>query len=429
MKMLHQVSGRLMQVGFLILAVILCISGDKAFADAPRFNGGHAKYQLRTIQIPEESVFRDSIGNSMFDHNGEARLKFDWQTEQVSLQADYQLISLQGDSVSLYERLPGRVLLPNPQIDDNHRYFDLTHVLSEQDEGVLLHRLDRLSIDYRSDRVVARLGRQAISWGNGLIYTPMDILNPFDPSAVDKEYKSGDDMIYGQFLLDNGDDWQGAWVARRDSSGSLSQAVNSLAAKYHGFISDMEYDVLIAEHYDDMMVGIGGVLSAGGAIIRGDLTIAETPTQIVPSLVTNFSYSWITGGHNISGILEYYYNGFGQSDGQYSLEELTTNPDLLKRYARGELFTLGRQYVAASAMIEMTPLWLLTPNVFLNISDGSALFQVISSYDFKQDWQFLAALGVPVGSSGSEFGGIDAGVEGKTLATGPSLFMQLAWYF
>ena len=80
-------------------------------------------------------------------------------------------------------------------------------------------------------------------------------------------------------------------------------------------------------------------------------------------------------------------------------------------------------------MIEIAPLWLLTPNAFINASDGSMLAQLVSSYDFKQDWQLLAALAVPIGSSGTEFGGIDSGVPGKTYSTGLNLFAQLAWYF
>lgn len=408
---------------------LLCASIGSAYAEPPRFSGGHIKYQLRANQLAEDNLLLDSTPNPLFDNNAETRLKFDWQGEHLSLQADYQLISLRGDRVSLYKRLSGQVALPNPQISDERRYFDLTRVISEQDEGVLLHRLDRLAFEYTGDRVVTRLGRQAISWGNGLIYTPMDIFNPFDPAAVDKEYKTGDDMAYGQLLFDRGDDLQAVWVARRDASGESGQAVNSTAVKYHGFAATSEYDLLVAEHYDDAILGVGGVLSAGGAILRGDLTVTDTPSETVTSLVANLSYSWITGGHNVSGILEYFFNGFGQPAGQYSPAELANNPDLVKRYARGELFTLGRQYIAASALIEVTPLWRLTPNVFVNMSDQSALLQFVSNYDFKQDWQLLVALTLPVGPTGTEFGGIDSGVAGKTLSTGPGVFMQLAWYF
>ena len=61
-----------------------------------------------------------------------------------------------------------------------------------------------------------KFGRQAITWGNGLFYAPMDLVNPFDPATIDTEYKAGDDMLYLQYLQDNGNDLQAAVVVRRD---------------------------------------------------------------------------------------------------------------------------------------------------------------------------------------------------------------------
>ncbi len=90
--------------------------------------------------------------------------------------------------------------------------------------------------------------------------------------------------------------------------------------------------------------------------MAGDLVVTFAEDETVPSLVTSLSYSWTWGGKNVSGVVEYFYNGFGKSDGCYSLECLAENPELLKRIARGELFTLGRNYLAASAMIEIHPL-------------------------------------------------------------------------
>ena len=302
-------------------------------------------------------------------------------------------------------------------------------LLRHEPGGLYLHRLDRLHVGYAGDKAVARIGRQAVSWGNGLIYTPMDFFNPFDPAAVDKEYKTGDDMLYGQYLVDNGDDLQAVWVIRRNLDGNVSKDVNSIAAKYHGFSGETEFDILIAEHFDDSIFGLGALSNIGGAVWRGDLTLTNTQSDTVTSAVTSLSYSWISWGHNVSGILEYFYNGFGIDDGNYSPEVLADNPELVERILRGELFTLGRQYIAASAMFEMTPLWLLTPNIFLNASDGSLLAQLVSSYDVKQDIQILAALGLPIGSEGTEYGGIDSGIPGKPLSFGASLFVQLAVYF
>ena len=108
---------------------------------------------------------------------------------------------------------------------------------------------------------------------------------------------------------------------------------------------------------------------------------------------------------------------------------LSNNLELIERFLRGELFTLGRHYLAASSLIEITPLWTLTPNIFINLKDTSFLVQLISTYDLKQDWTLLASLSLPNGSSGTEFGGIDTGIAGKPLSTELSLFAQLAWYF
>ena len=134
-------------------------------------------------------------------------------------------------------------------------------------------------------------------------------------------------------------------------------------------------------------------------------------------------------GHNWTGFLEYYYNGFGQTGGDYTAAGLAGNPELLQRLARGELFNLGRHYLGTSVTVEVTPLLNFTPNLFINLTDPSALAQMVLSYDWKQDIQLLAALNIPVGSGGSEYGGIEAGSGDLYVSTDASLFAQLAWYF
>ena len=413
----------------ILSGLINCALISSAAADNDWFKGGHAKYRFLLNTFPDDSLFLDYVETPMVDHNGDLRLLFDWRKDKVSLVADYLLIAQYGDSFTLANSLPGSVIVTDPAPDDDHRLFDLTRVISEDDNSALTHRLDRLYIEYAGANAFGRFGRQAISWGNGLVYTPMDFINPFDPSAIDKEYKTGDDMLYGQYLQQSGNDLQAVWVFRRDINGEVTNDVDTIAAKYHGFAGNREYDLLLASHYDDNIIGIGGITDIGGAIWRGDITLTDTQTENVASLVTSLSYSWISWDHNISGIVEYFYNGFGQADGDYSPAALADNPDLVKRILRGELFTLGRNYVVASAMVEMTPLWMLTPNVFVNASDGSFLAQLVSSYDFKQNWQLLAAISVPVGAAGTEYGGIDSGVAGKQLSTELNLFAQLAWYF
>ena len=102
---------------------------------------------------------------------------------------------------------------------------------------------------------------------------------------------------------------------------------------------------------------------------------------------------------------------------------------MLKRLARGELYNLGRHYLGASVTVEVTPLFNFTPNIFVNLTDPSALAQLVFSYDWKQDVLILGAVNFPIGPNGSEYGGIDSTQDGLYVSTGPSLFAQLAWYF
>ena len=390
---------------------------------------GNIKYRSLLTGYPEDSLFQDYIDDPARDNNANLRLNLSARKGAWALQADYELVTIHGDNISLAQQNPGIGFTPKLVPDDDHRLMDLTHIISEDANSVTAHHLDRLHLDYSTDQAFFRVGRQAVSWGNGLIYNPMDFFNPFDPAAVDKEYKTGDDMFYAQYLFDSGNDVQAVWVGRRNDAANVTSAVTSSAAKYHLFVENYEIDLLVAEHFDSPTIGLGGVANVGGSIWRGDIVVTDTNSDTYVSAVVNFSYSWIALDKNVSAMVELYRNGFGIDDGDYSPTALASNVELIQRLQRGELFTLGQNYLAASATIELSPLWLFTPNFFANLNDHSIMLQLLSQHDLQQDLQLLLALGLPFGSNGSEFGGIDFGVPGRPLSVGASAFMQLGWYF
>ncbi len=390
--------------------------------------GGHIKGRLLGQSFPDNSAFKQLLGSSALDIESDLRLNFEASKGRWSFDAAYQLFAGYGDRINLAGLLPGGPSnrLPN----DDHRFFNLTHTIDDDGKFVALQRLDRLSIGYANDKTVVRLGRQALSWGNGLIFSPMDIVNPFDPTQVDTEYKAGDDMLYAQYLRDNGDDTQFSYVARRNIiSGDLESDQSTTAVKYHGIAGDAEYDLLVASNYGETTLAVGGNRSIGGAVWRGDLVVTDAASGSKVQLVTNLSYSWIWGGKNVSGVVEYYFDEYGQKDGQYDSSSLAQNPELLRRLARGQSFTIGRHYVAGGLMIEMTPLWILAPTLFTNIEDGSALLQIVTRNNLSEEMEFIGALNIPIGPDGSEYGGIALDTPGVFLSTDASLFAQLAWYF
>lgn len=396
----------------LLLPVLACAELTTDF-------DGHTKFRVIGQTYPDNSLFKEVVGSESLDAAGILRLNLKLRSGGWTFDSDYQLLALQGDGLKL----------TGPPNDDR-RLFNLTDVIHESSDSAILHRLDRLWLGYTSEKTVVRAGRQALSWGHGLAYAPMDLVNPFDPASIDTEYKSGDDMVYFQYLQDNGNDVQAAYVVRRNlQTGDVDADEATAAVKYHGIAGEGEYDLLIARSYGDAVLGLGAGRGLGGAVWNADLVLTDTDRDTYLQLVTNLLYSWTWADKNMSGSIEYYFNGFGQKNGQYDPLSLAQNPDLLLRLSRGELFTLGRHYLSGNVMIEMTPLWSITPTVLANIADPSALLQVITSYSLSDNMTLLGSINVPMGPNGSEFGGIESGLPDRYLSRGAGLFAQFAWYF
>ncbi len=408
---------------------LLALLPVMATGAVPGFDGGHVKLRWQGSTYPDDSAYREVFGEQANDEYADLRLKFSGSRERFGFQADYQAIGQWGDSLDLPLDANGLLLLPPSLPNDDQRWWDLTDTISDNSSQGMVQRLDRLNVSYSGESTVLRFGRQAVSWGNGLIFNPVDFFNPFNPAAVDTEYKLGEDMFYGQYLLGSGSDWQGVVVQRRDEQGRATSEQRTTALKFHGFGLEAEYDLLLAENFNEFIAGVGGVTNLGEAVLRGDITLTDARDGWVASAVANWSWSWVLAGCNATVALEYYYNGFGLAQDDYTLEKILADKDLVERLQRGELYTIGRHQMAGSLLVELAPLVNVTTNLFANLEDGSALAQVVGQWDLAQDWQLLAAATAPLGSKGTEYGGIDTGIDDLTLAVGPSLLVQLAWYF
>jgi hypothetical protein len=280
-----------------------------------------------------------------------------------------------------------------------------------------------LAVGYAGERLVLRLGRQAVSWGNGLGFHPLDMANPFAPTAIDKDYKTGDDMLYGQWLFDGGDDAQLILLPRRNAeSGSVRGEESTLALKYHaGAAGGLDYDILAARHYAENVFGLGWSKTLGGAVWRLDSTLAGAGKL---ALASNLDYSWSALGKNFYGYLEYFHNSLGARE---PTPRAPPVPELQARMARGEVFTRGRDYLSGGLQVELDPLFNLYLGLLSNWHERSGILQLRGVYDWQQDFQLSAGLEWPYGGEGGEFAGIIA--PDGTRETNRRLYLRLLYYF
>ena len=393
--------------------------------------GGHVKFFYTYADFPDKSVFSDEA-DPYKESLGNLRLKAESYAGNWDGQLHYVLNGLYSSDLNncvLRGGIAGRGC--RELASDQNQFMDLSGIISESDSSVVYQRVDRLAVAYATEKLVTRVGRQAISWGNGVVYNPLDLFNPFPPDAIDTEYKRGEDMLYLQGLFSNGSDLQGLYIPRRDAvSGDVSSEQSAVAGKFHWLSAGHEVDFLVARNYGDGIFGAAYTGEWRENVISSSVSVTQTDSGKVWSAEANYNYSSLLYGKNLSGFIEFFYNGFGLKGDQHSIQDVIDQAELFSRLLRGELFTIGRFYIATGVVLEATPLLNLKPLLFVNLSDGSSLLQFIGTYSLSQNFDLLAGFNLPFGKDGTEYGGLTTNSEqGKLLAPADTLFARLAWYF
>lgn len=292
-------------------------------------------------------------------------------------------------------------------------------------------RLDRLWVGTELGSWRLTLGRQAASFGGGLVFQPMDLFNPFSPVEIDRDFKIGDDMLVLSRPFDDGSEIGLFAVGRRGEDDGLDADAGSAAARWRGFLGSVSAEVLAGVHLDDPLAALSLSGPLGTAVWRLDLVGQRVGGDRRLSAVANADWSLVVGGRNVYLFGEYYRSGFGLEDP--TLAGLQGKPELLRRVARGELFAIGRHYGSVGATIEWHAL--VSQNLLLvhEFAGSSQLFQ--TTFDWRPDdssiWQF--SLVAPLGDRGEEFGRLVAGArpDGSplTLGGGERLLVRWSLYF
>ncbi|QTA90806.1 hypothetical protein [Desulfonema magnum] len=418
------------------IVLLTLITLNTALAWSESEWGGHVRARGAVSWPDDESVFQLADTGPYYDSSGEFRLKTkaffaDWGF----FETHYEAILSGGDtwqSKKFLERLSPDFFKNNlgGNPNDDLRLMDLTKTIDEDDDYIFYHRLDRLSLTLQPKWGTVCIGRQALTWGNGMLFNPMDLFNPFSPTDIERDYKIGDDMLTGQLSIKETGEFQFLYVPRRDMlSHDVEWDSSSLAGKLHFAAGTTEFDVMVARHYKDYIGGIGSTGYMGNAAWRMDATWtflnAESGTDSFISLVANMDYSWVWWEKNFYGLIEFYYNGLGQDE----YAEAMTDLDILPRLARGEMFTLGKTYLAGEIHLELHPLFNTYLTLLTNLSDPSGVLQPRAVWDITQDIQGILGANVYYGGKDTEFGGFRMPYTDFLEKPPNSVFLWLTWFF
>ena len=425
-----------------VFFVVLFISMPAIAADyiknIERTFGCQIKFSALQSFYKNDSVRSDFKKSAWYDTDMNLRIKSStFFSDNLSFNWHYVFSSSFGDTLEaseFYEQNPysttTKQVFQRNFDGDNTRLMDLSSNIKQGDKYFSSHSLDRLNLNFEGDFGKLIVGRQAVTWGNGLVFNPMDVFNPFSPYDNDKDYKKGEDMAFFETFFKNGNELQLLYVPRRNvNNGSVKFSNSSIAMKYHIFVNDMEFDFMAAKHYEDFMAGIGCVGILGDAVWRSDLvyTLAQGAMEDnLLSFVINMDYSWVWLKKNFYGFLEYHYSSSG-IENDYS--KIFTDHDLRTRASRGEIHGYGKNYLSTNLQIELNPLLNFNLLVITNLDDPSFRIQPVFTYSAAQNLEITLGSNIALGNKGDEYGQIQIPFSTHTLDSGSNLFFWATLFF
>lgn len=271
------------------------------------------------------------------------------------------------------------------------RSLDLESSVFDEGGSSLTHDLDRFAVTVQSTLGDFTLGRQAITWGIGSIFTPNDIWSRFSPFELDTSQKRGVDAVR---LLTYPADESELEVVLVDRGGLDDGRTRDVSAGIRVGWSGgaIDYYVGLAKNYEQALAMVGSTVDFDTFTARVEAQLRASTTGLrydLPFATLGLDYQ----DAKASASLEYYFNGPGTVRAEEYARELLLAPD--EEVARGDRYFVGRHYLGALASYSPIVELQLGAAATVNLLDPSAMLVPSLTYFFSQD--VLGSLGAYVG--------------------------------
>lgn len=274
----------------------------------------------------------------------------------------------------------GVVPLPGNGVN---RRLDLDHSWQHDDGWASRLQIDRLNLSHTTGRIDTVIGRQAIGFGRIVIFSPLDIIAPFPPDALDTDVRPGVDAL--RVTAHYGLDGQLGAVA---VFGDASRHDSYLAAwaDNHAGIDLLALGGMLRER---PMFGLGLAGSLGTLGLKGEAAfykgerVGSPGGDIHRHMLITAVEGWYRLDSGITLITQYLHNGAGASHPADYLETARSAP-----VREGLTTLLGRHYLLAAPSVELHPLatlnglliwnltddsWMLRPTLAINLADNLSI--------------------------------------------------------
>lgn len=258
------------------------------------------------------------------------------------------------------------------------------------------HHLYRATVTATAGNVDVRVGRQRIAWGTGRFWSPLDILNPINPLALERDERVGVDAVLAEAKL--GPLARASVVyAPAPDRGPASRAV-----QWHGNAAGVDVSLVGGRSLGLEVLGMDLAGQIGAAGIRGEVARLRPPSGAAFNrLVLGIDHAF---RNDLTLGVEAYYNGAGACDpSRYDRARLSA----------GRIASLATRCAGLIASYEVTPLLKWATYAVFNADDRSRVVDSRLVWSVRRDLELTVGAQGFGGGRNSEFGATPAAWQGQ----------------
>lgn len=249
-----------------------------------------------------------------------------------------------------------------------------------------VHRLYRAQLQMAFGDTDLRIGRQRIAWGTGRFWSPLDLLNPFSPVALEREERLGVDAVLVEHKFGPVSRLAAVYAPSR------SPGKDSRAMQWHDNARGIDFSVTAGRVNGEQVIGLDLAGPIGGAGMRAELTrnrLRDGKTFSRALLGIDYAFA-----NTLTLSAEFYRDGSGaDSTAAYDFSALVS----------GSRQTLAQRYLGLRAGYEITPLLKLNTDVVFNLDDRSRFVAPSVTWSIRTNLDASFAVRWFSGAAGSEF--------------------------
>jgi hypothetical protein len=209
-----------------------------------------------------QSVTFDSLDGTFINDNIiHNRLNFRWYaTGNLTFAAEMRNRLFTGDMVRM-----GAVFADQAGADQG--LLDMSWNVASEQSFLINTTIDRLWMDYHTNKFQATIGRQRINWGQTFVWNPNDLFNVYSYFDVDYEERPGSDALRLQYYTSYSSAME--LVVKADSAREITAAG---LYRFNKWGYDFQF---LAGYYDakDLVIGTGWSGSVGSLSFRGEASL------------------------------------------------------------------------------------------------------------------------------------------------------------